>query len=70
MSCTCFIIPRDVLERLANDPAMDTKTRKAVTDTISISHEIRVIRDQARALTGLTMSLAAAPAELARRRIR
>jgi len=65
MSCTCFIIPRDVLERLANDPAMDAKTRKAVTDTISISHEIRVIRDQARALTGLTMSLAAAPAELA-----
>ena len=65
MSCTCYIIPSDVLKKLAEDPALDAKARKAASDTVQISNEIRVIRDQARTLTGLTMSLAAAPAPLA-----
>ncbi len=65
MSCNCYIIPRDVLEKLAEDPALDADARKAATDTVRISHEIRVLRDQARTLTSVAMSLGAAPAALA-----
>jgi len=65
MSCTCFIVPRAVLEKLAQDPELSAETRKAAGDTAKISHEIRMLRQQALALTSVTMALGAAPAELA-----
>ena len=65
MSCTCFIVPRAVLEKLAQDPELSAETRKAASDTAKISHEIRELRKQALNLTSVTMALGAAPAELA-----
>lgn len=65
MSCTCFIVPRDVLERLAADPELAPNLRKAAMDTATISHEIRMLRQQALELTSVTMALGAVPAALA-----
>jgi Zn-dependent metalloprotease len=65
--CTCFIIPRDVLTRLSQDPELEAEVRKNFLDTAQISHEIRGLRTQAGLLTsvavahGAFVELAAAP---------
>jgi Zn-dependent metalloprotease len=68
MSCTCFIVPQDVLERLAKDNSLSEELRKASADTSQISVEIRKLRNQAAALTSAAtldgaalVTLAAAP---------
>jgi Zn-dependent metalloprotease len=56
--CTCFIIPRYVLERLAVDPEFSAKARKSLADTARISHEVRLLRAQATQLTSVASSTA------------
>jgi len=51
MSCTCFIIPPDVLKRLASDRKLSDKVRAAARNTATISTEMRKLREQALALT-------------------
>jgi Zn-dependent metalloprotease len=67
--CTCFIIPRDVLTRLSQDPELDAEVRKNFLDTAQISHQLRQLRTQAGLLTSVAVAhadalhvLAAAPA--------
>src|SRR5271156_1743438 len=66
--CTCFIVPREVLMRLAQDKELSAQQRKRLFDTAQISHEIRSLRSQATRLTSVAMAhtdaivqLAAAP---------
>jgi Zn-dependent metalloprotease len=67
MTCSCFIIPTDVLERLAEDNRLPEQVRSASADTTKVGIEIRKLRDQARKLTIASRStaplvqLAAAP---------
>jgi len=65
MSCTCFIVPSDVLERLAADPELAADLRRTALETATISDQIRKVRDEANALTGVTMALGLAPATVA-----
>jgi len=67
--CKCFIIPRDVLVRLSQDPELEAELRKSLLDTAQISHEMRQLRTQAGVLTSVALAhagalnvLAAAPA--------
>lgn len=67
MTCTCFIIPRDVLERLSEDRKLPEEARQASANSVKVGHEIRKLREQARKLTMATQAaapmvqLAAAP---------
>lgn len=65
MTCTCFIIPKDALERLANDVGLSEELRKASEHTSRISAELRKLRDQAIALTSATKAVGTLPAALA-----
>ena len=65
MYCSCSIIPRDVLEKLAADPELSADIRSACDATAKVSSQIRKVRDEAVALTSLTTALGAVPAELA-----
>jgi Zn-dependent metalloprotease len=67
--CKCFIIPRDVLTRLSQDPDFGAGLRKLLLDTAQISHELRQLRTQHGLLTRVALAradaltmLAAAPA--------
>jgi Zn-dependent metalloprotease len=60
MACTCFIIPKDVLERFAKDRALSEELRAAARHTARLSTEIRKLRTQAAVLTRTTR-LAGAP---------
>jgi Zn-dependent metalloprotease len=67
--CTCFIIPRDVLTQLSQDPELAAEVRKNLLDTAHISHELRELRTQAGLLTSVALAsvdalevVAAAPA--------
>jgi Zn-dependent metalloprotease len=60
MSCTCFIVPAPALKKLASDPKLPAKVRKAAANTAIISDEIRKLRDQALFVT-MAASLAAPP---------
>ncbi|MEI6708235.1 MAG: M4 family metallopeptidase [Methylococcales bacterium] len=70
MSCTCFIIPKDILEKLAKDPELSEELRNASARTARISTDLRNLRDQAIKLTSTmiagnfapTIALAAFPA--------
>jgi len=53
MSCTCFIVPQDVLDKLAKDSSLSEELRKASANTSRISVEIRKLRNQAGALTSV-----------------
>jgi Zn-dependent metalloprotease len=63
--CTCFIIPRDVLTRLAQDKELTAEIRKTLFDTAQISHELRELRSQAARLTSIAVAHAGALPELA-----
>ena len=65
MSCTCFIVPQDVLEKLAKDSKLSEEVRKASADTGRISVEIRKLRKQAGKLTTAATAGGAPLAELA-----
>jgi hypothetical protein len=65
MDCTCFIVPRDVLERLAHDPDLSSELRGAAARTMQVNSRLRALRSQAAALCGAP-SLSGQPlAELA-----
>lgn len=51
MSCTCFIIPPDVLKKLASDRKMSDKVRAAARNTAKVSAQMRLLREQSLALT-------------------
>src|SRR5712671_2214347 len=65
MSCMCFIVPREVLTRLAQDRELSAELRKGMFATAQISHEIRELRSQAARLTSVAMAHAGALVELA-----
>jgi Zn-dependent metalloprotease len=65
MSCTCFIVPREVLARLAQDKQLSAELRKDLLDTAQISQEFRDLRSQAARLTGVTLAHADALIEIA-----
>ena len=61
MTCTCQIIPNDVLKRLARDKTISEAERKVLLDTAAVGAEIRKLRDQAANLSRLTMAMALDP---------
>ena len=63
--CTCFIVPGEVLTRLAQDRELSAELRKTLLDTAQISHEIRDLRSQAAKLTSVAMVHSGAIVELA-----
>jgi len=65
VGCICFIVPRDVLTRLSQDPALPADVRKGLFDTAQVSHEIRNLRSQAASLTSVTVAHAGAFVDLA-----
>jgi Zn-dependent metalloprotease len=65
MACMCFVVPRDVLTRLAQDRELSAELRKGMFATAQISHEIRELRSQAARLTSVAMAHADALVELA-----
>lgn len=65
MSCTCFIVPREVLTRFARDKDLSAELRRAFLDTAQISHEIRDLRSQAAKMTSTALAHAGVLVELA-----
>src|SRR4051812_24890564 len=57
MSCKCFIVPDDVLRRLAADPELSDEVRQNLHHTAELSERVRAVRDQQGALTLTAMSL-------------
>ena len=58
MRCTCFIIPPDVLKRLASDRNLSDKVRAAAQNTAKISTAMRNMREQALAMTAAASAMA------------
>lgn len=56
MTCSCFIIPNDVLEKLSKDKELSDEIRHNATSNIKISKELRKLRISTQAFTN-TMSL-------------
>jgi Zn-dependent metalloprotease len=65
MSQTCFIIPKDVLERFAKDRELSDELRDALRHSARLSVEIRKLRGRAVALTRATQFAATVLPELA-----
>jgi Zn-dependent metalloprotease len=61
MSCTCFIIPKDILDKLAKDVDLSEELRKGLDHTSHLSTELRKLRDQAVAFTNATHLAGALP---------
>jgi Zn-dependent metalloprotease len=59
MSCSCSIVPKDVLERLSGDAKLPAEVRKALADTARVSDALRSLRVQAGALTNVTQAIGA-----------
>jgi Zn-dependent metalloprotease len=57
MSCTCFIIPADVLARLAGDKKLPPDTRKALVDSARISDAMRKLRVQNTLLSAVAQDI-------------
>ena len=65
MSCTCFIIPNEILDKLSRDKTLTAALRKASHDTVRVSRQLRNVREQARELTITTQSIGAHLTDLA-----
>jgi len=65
MSCTCFIIPKDVLEKLAKDLELSEELRKGLEHAARTSAQLRELRIQAAELTRVTSAFAVPIAALA-----
>jgi Zn-dependent metalloprotease len=63
--CKCFIIPRDVLTRLSQNPNLGAEIRKRLLDTAQITHELRQLRIQHGLLTRIALARASAITTLA-----
>lgn len=57
MTCNCYIIPDDVLERFAADPELSDEIRQNFHHSAEISRRVRAVREQNGALTLATISL-------------
>ncbi|MFG6488869.1 M4 family metallopeptidase [Roseateles sp. BYS78W] len=65
MICTCHIVPKDVLERLAGDKKLSAELRQAARASARLSDGLRALRNQAGALTQLAHEAGAHLVELA-----
>ncbi|MDC8784720.1 M4 family metallopeptidase [Roseateles koreensis] len=65
LSCTCCIVPQDVLNRFANDKKLAPELRKAAAESARLSAALRSLRVQAGALTAVSQGMGAHIAELA-----
>ncbi|WP_295631408.1 M4 family metallopeptidase [Novosphingobium sp.] len=57
MTCNCFIIPDDVLERFASDPQLSDEVRQNFHHSAALSRGMRSVRDRNNALTMTAISL-------------
>ena len=57
--CTCFILPKDVLDRLSHDKTFTTEQRKSLADSARVSDALRNVRVQAGLLTNVSQSIGA-----------
>ena len=65
MECTCFIVPKDVLDRLAGDKKLSAELRKGAADSARLSDEVRKVRAQAGSFTAYTRAMGALHTDLA-----
>jgi len=65
LRCTCFIVPKDVLERLAGDRQLPQDLRKAAADSARITDGIRRMRVDAGELTAIGQTIGAHLLQLA-----
>jgi Zn-dependent metalloprotease len=65
LTCTCHIVPKDVLERLAGDKKLSAELRRGAADSARLSDGLRALRTQAGALTALAQASGAHLVELA-----
>ncbi len=63
--CTCSIVPKDVLERIAGDKKLDPELRRAAAESARLSDVLRLLRTQHGALTTLARSSGAHLLDLA-----
>lgn len=64
--CGCFIVPKDVLKKLADDEALSSESRRALRDTASLEQVWRKLRNQhTRATIAGLLSTTTTPALLA-----
>jgi Zn-dependent metalloprotease len=57
MACSCFIVPQEVLRRLASDPALSDELRHGLGYTAALSEQIRAVRNQHATLTLTEMQM-------------
>jgi Zn-dependent metalloprotease len=65
MHCSCSIIPKDVIDRLAGDKQLSAQLRKALSSTSLVSDEVRKSRVQSGAFITMVQALGAQFVELA-----
>ncbi len=65
MSCACFIVPKSVLERFANDKSLPPDVRRASFESSLLSDLLRQTRVQHGALISASRTIAAQSEELA-----
>ncbi|HZV54810.1 MAG TPA: M4 family metallopeptidase [Rhodocyclaceae bacterium] len=63
--CSCCIVPKDVLDRFANDKKLATELRKAAAESARITDALRSLRQQAGELSALAHAHGMHLAELA-----
>lgn len=65
MICTCHIVPKDVLERLAGDKKLSAELRRGAADSARVTDGMRTLRTQNGELTRLAQASGAHLVELA-----
>lgn len=65
LRCTCHIVPKDVLDRLAGDKQLSEELRKSARDSARITDAMRRLRVEAGQLTAVSHTLGAQLAPLA-----
>ncbi|MFL6693793.1 MAG: M4 family metallopeptidase [Ramlibacter sp.] len=65
LRCTCFIVPKDVLDRFAADKTLSQDLRKASADSARITDGLRKLRADTGELTALSQTMGAHLRQLA-----
>ena len=65
LTCTCCIVPQDVLTRFAGDRKLSAELRQTSADSARVSDAFRRLRTQAGELTALAQASGAHFVELA-----
>jgi Zn-dependent metalloprotease len=63
VACICFIVPRDVLTRFAQDRELSAEVRKDLFHAVQISNEIRDLRSRTARLTDAGLGTELAPSQ-------